>query len=154
MLLRDRTRFEEPHRYLGEDSGDDVSVDRSKNLATYFASVIGYMDDNGNVTFEFIEEPSRWQKWRGKIPERLRSTINLASGTRSVAEIQTDLQAISMDVFDIDLAALSRYKPDIRGQIIIRSEEHTSELQSRGHLVCRLLLEKKNKTQQEDRDRH
>src|SRR5439155_20715453 len=26
----------------------------------------------------------------------------------------------------------------------MRSEEHTSELQSRGHLVCRLLLEKKN----------
>src|SRR5690625_5508784 len=26
---------------------------------------------------------------------------------------------------------------------VIRSEEHTSELQSRGHLVCRLLLEKK-----------
>src|SRR5690625_7110050 len=29
--------------------------------------------------------------------------------------------------------------------IIKRSEEHTSELQSRGHLVCRLLLEKKKK---------
>src|SRR2546422_7485508 len=27
----------------------------------------------------------------------------------------------------------------------VRSEEHTSELQSRLHLVCRLLLEKKNK---------
>src|SRR5690554_7130317 len=27
---------------------------------------------------------------------------------------------------------------------MIRSEEHTSELQSRPHLVCRLLLEKKN----------
>src|SRR5690625_5979456 len=27
-----------------------------------------------------------------------------------------------------------------------RSEEHTSELQSRGHLVCRLLLEKKKRT--------
>src|SRR5207253_8392665 len=27
-----------------------------------------------------------------------------------------------------------------------RSEEHTSELQSRGHLVCRLLLEKKKET--------
>src|SRR5690625_5938800 len=27
-----------------------------------------------------------------------------------------------------------------------RSEEHTSQLQSRGHLVCRLLLEKKKKT--------
>src|SRR5690625_6326492 len=29
--------------------------------------------------------------------------------------------------------------------IDVRSEEHTSELQSRGHLVCRLLLEKKKK---------
>src|SRR5439155_10859414 len=28
-----------------------------------------------------------------------------------------------------------------------RSEEHTSELQSRGHLVCRLLLEKKKKSE-------
>src|SRR5207253_5382119 len=28
---------------------------------------------------------------------------------------------------------------------LFRSEEHTSELQSRGHLVCRLLLEKKNR---------
>src|SRR5690625_6886700 len=33
---------------------------------------------------------------------------------------------------------------EIAGLVDIqRSEEHTSELQSRGHLVCRLLLEKK-----------
>src|SRR2546422_7992289 len=32
-----------------------------------------------------------------------------------------------------------------RGSEAIRSEEHTSELQSRLHLVCRLLLEKKKK---------
>src|SRR5690625_6919933 len=31
-----------------------------------------------------------------------------------------------------------------------RSEEHTSELQSRGHLVCRLLLEKKKHSVQPD----
>src|SRR5207249_6963686 len=31
------------------------------------------------------------------------------------------------------------------GQVVVRSEEHTSELQSRFDLVCRLLLEKKNK---------
>src|SRR5690625_5860858 len=31
----------------------------------------------------------------------------------------------------------------IKGRLT-RSEEHTSELQSRGHLVCRLLLEKKS----------
>src|SRR5207249_10101890 len=31
------------------------------------------------------------------------------------------------------------------GRLVTRSEEHTSELQSRFDLVCRLLLEKKNK---------
>src|SRR5690625_6972884 len=33
----------------------------------------------------------------------------------------------------------------------VRSEEHTSELQSRGHLVCRLLLEKKKKQNKYDK---
>src|SRR3712207_8341878 len=34
-----------------------------------------------------------------------------------------------------------------------RSEEHTSELQSRQYLVCRLLLEKKNRDRQQHRKR-
>src|SRR5271166_6671162 len=34
---------------------------------------------------------------------------------------------------------------DVVNHQVLRSEEHTSELQSRGHLVCRLLLEKKKK---------
>src|SRR3989449_8511488 len=34
----------------------------------------------------------------------------------------------------------------VEQQKVPRSEEHTSELQSRLHLVCRLLLEKKKKT--------
>src|SRR2546422_3269367 len=36
----------------------------------------------------------------------------------------------------------------------VRSEEHTSELQSRLHLVCRLLLEKKKKHKQTAEERH
>src|SRR5690606_42128592 len=39
-------------------------------------------------------------------------------------------------------AGMSRSAPSKRSR---RSEEHTSELQSRENLVCRLLLEKKNK---------
>src|SRR5436305_9814490 len=35
-------------------------------------------------------------------------------------------------------------RPGAFGIVAARSEEHTSELQSRPHLVCRLLLEKKN----------
>src|SRR5258707_11722259 len=38
-----------------------------------------------------------------------------------------------------------RLKPQLRLQPSMRSEEHTSELQSRQYLVCRLLLEKKKK---------
>src|SRR5258708_29406610 len=34
--------------------------------------------------------------------------------------------------------------PECGGNLYQRSEEHTSELQSPDHLVCRLLLEKKN----------
>src|SRR5207249_11102551 len=34
-------------------------------------------------------------------------------------------------------------RPETRSRVAIRSEEHTSELQSRFDLVCRLLLEKK-----------
>src|SRR5947209_13967365 len=44
-------------------------------------------------------------------------------------------------VGDLHVAAVGR-KHELRQ--IVRSEEHTSELQSRQYLVCRLLLEKKN----------
>src|SRR2546429_5365524 len=50
-----------------------------------------------------------------------------------------------------DLVLLHDHLPQVRGFELCRrlkedrSEEHTSELQSRLHLVCRLLLEKKKK---------
>src|SRR6266702_4314201 len=45
----------------------------------------------------------------------------------------------------------SRSLSSLRAYSVPRSEEHTSELQSRGHLVCRLLLEKKkNNTRSAD----
>src|SRR5690348_18063757 len=43
----------------------------------------------------------------------------------------------------IALGAALRLPGAFQGRIMIRSEEHTSELQSPVHLVCRLLLEKK-----------
>src|SRR5690625_7079848 len=46
----------------------------------------------------------------------------------------------SLSSADDGLAALSAWRAYPR-----RSEEHTSELQSRGHLVCRLLLENKKR---------
>src|SRR5256886_14089189 len=44
-----------------------------------------------------------------------------------------------LSIEEVDVAAP---KP---GEVLVKSEEHTSELQSQSNLVCRLLLEKKKK---------
>src|SRR5439155_17966375 len=62
------------------------------------------------------EPPRRFRPARGRRPRTLRACPTL--GNRAAARV--------------------RHRD-------ARSEEHTSELQSRGHLVCRLLLEKKKK---------
>src|SRR2546422_479498 len=49
------------------------------------------------------------------------------------------------------LEAATGRRYEARGVRIRRSEEHTSELQSRLHLVCRLLLEKKKRHHGADR---
>src|SRR5690554_2529799 len=66
-------------------------------------------------------------------------------GFRPVADTIALLRALGID----DLAARLETQPlaDVYQWLITRSEEHTSELQSRPHLVCRLLLEKKKKKQ-------
>src|SRR5690606_40693610 len=52
-------------------------------------------------------------------------------------------------------AITNAHEPKIQiGDIMSRSEEHTSELQSRENLVCRLLLEKKKKNKETSRHEH
>src|SRR2546422_5103789 len=59
-----------------------------------------------------------------------------------VAQIETELEV----VLGNGIPALPP-RGDLVHSLGVRSEEHTSELQSRLHLVCRLLLEKKKKQQ-------
>src|SRR5439155_5277368 len=65
------------------------------------------------------------------------------------AEVSRDEAACDLAVLELgDPGATDRIGELVRRGIPVlaygsRSEEHTSELQSRGHLVCRLLLEKK-----------
>src|SRR5690625_6233867 len=68
------------------------------------------------------------------------SDINL---TEEITTLEKRLETLENDIY-------SNLKPWDRVQMArhqqrptTRSEEHTSELQSRGHLVCRLLLENK-----------
>src|SRR3712207_8290988 len=53
--------------------------------------------------------------------------------------------------FDNGAHVLIEEVVDFTLEIVVRSEEHTSELQSRQYLVCRLLLEKKKKRERSDK---
>src|SRR3712207_7333223 len=55
------------------------------------------------------------------------------------------VQALSAEPDAVDYAAALRELFALDPHTVARSEEHTSELQSRQYLVCRLLLEKKKK---------
>src|SRR5690625_6337568 len=56
------------------------------------------------------------------------------------AEVQLTVINPELKTYETIDALINRGQPGEE-----RSEEHTSELQSRGHLVCRLLLEKNNR---------
>src|SRR5258708_27501584 len=68
------------------------------------------------------------------------------------ADIHRDRERLEETLSDSDLNASNEIlavHSDIRSEKVTalsRSEEHTSELQSPDHLVCRLLLEKKKST--------
>src|SRR2546422_6957557 len=62
---------------------------------------------------------------------------------RSLEEARAELIALH-NFFDPKLVEIGGI-PSAEAAEAARSEEHTSELQSRLHLVCRLLLEKKKK---------
>src|SRR5690625_3016584 len=70
----------------------------------------------------------------------IRELANSRPVTYQGTEVQLDWSQGSQ--LEVWVAAYGPKALQLTGEI--RSEEHTSELQSRGHLVCRLLLDKKN----------
>src|SRR5690625_6742288 len=71
--------------------------------------------------------------------------------TVDVSDIPLTIESDIRKISTVDVTGLCTvdkkeiiFNFSIKGEIILpRSEEHTSELQSRGHIVCRLLLENK-----------
>src|SRR3712207_7606227 len=99
-----------------------------------------------------IRRPPRSPLFPYTTPFRSASTSQLMSvAIRPLAEVLTELPAVGPESpatagapFELyDRESVSPF-PSARWTILLeRSEEHTSELQSRQYLVCRLLLEKK-----------
>src|SRR5690625_5402854 len=78
-----------------------------------------------------------WNAWRyAKRMEELTELLEIAP---AIGEIGLDHR------FEKDPSRFPSQYPLFDFFLEARSEEHTSELQSRGQLVCRLLLEKKKK---------
>src|SRR5690625_5502228 len=80
---------------------------------------------------------SSWLEAMGRYFVPLATTMKLASSPVMNSSTTTRLPALPNDSPDSMPFRVARASS--------RSEEHTSELQSRGHLVCRLLHEKQNK---------
>src|SRR2546430_8016241 len=64
------------------------------------------------------------------------------------ATIRTEREGLEREqvivaIENIGVSAIVSRDQNVRLAIVVRSEEHTSELQSQSNLVCRLLLEKK-----------
>src|SRR5258708_1687610 len=85
------------------------------------------------------------------VRERCRVPL-VASGGAGAAERFAEVfrvarvdAALAASVFHSGEIAIPTLRRELRARGIERSEEHTSELQSPDHLVCRLLLEKKKK---------
>src|SRR5690242_21433834 len=90
--------------------------------------------------------------------EKIAYRLNLHSfPTRRSSDLASDIYGEQLAVQFVDFlrpqeaytgaeALIAQMYLDVaRAREILRSEEHTSELQSHVNLVCRLLLEKKNK---------
>src|SRR5690349_17938164 len=78
---------------------------------------------------------------RGQLAKAAQAVSDLLAeglGRRTVAE--------KLRYYDMSKGELEESQNQLRRCVRLRSEEHTSELQSRRDLVCRLLLEKKKKS--------
>src|SRR6267378_4901446 len=100
---------------------------------------------DGRTRIDFQTDPSRYRHWKLKVDGDV-ATLLMDVDEKGALFEGYDLKLNSYDLgVDIELAdAVERLRfehPQAK-VILLRSEEHTSELQSRRDLVCRLLLEK------------
>src|SRR5690554_7991894 len=108
---------------------------------TLFHRVIdGFMVQGGGFDENFDQKPTG-----DPIENEADNGLKNEAGTLAMARTQDPHSATAQFFINVaDNAFLNHSGKSIQGWgYCVRSEEHTSELQSRPHLVCRLLLEKK-----------
>src|SRR3712207_1499530 len=143
--------FREKHQYLihyvGNPTVDEVSAYRRENPKDMNA----FISENGLEEKPVIAllAGSRRQEIKDNLPDMLKA----ASAFPDCQVILAGAPGISPDYYaryigkakvKVVFGQTYRLLHHAEAALVTRSEEHTSELQSRQYLVCRLLLEKKN----------
>src|SRR5690606_18743205 len=118
-----------------------------KALLLVDENVVSYLLKKLNVNIPHLSESL--DKQIESFPKVSGSSIYLSSSSNSVIQkAQTYLKEFKDEFVSVEHLLLG-----ILNEGDKRSEEHTSELQSRENLVCRLLLEKKKKNKQQNNHR-
>src|SRR5690606_41613735 len=105
----------------------------------YFSLALSRHADASRICFCLPRSPVH----RDLLSFPTRRSSDLVDGVRNLTTACSDVHSYFM-YLSTDFVFSGAYGP-LREEDAPRSEEHTSELQSRENLVCRLLLEKKNK---------
>src|SRR5690554_7452034 len=106
----------------------------------------------GHTALEYKSKLRRLRKIRPDISFSSDFIIGFPGETDK--DFEDTMKLINDIGFDMSFSFIYSARPgtpasDLPDDTPMRSEEHTSELQSRPHLVCRLLLEKKKKEKQQ-----
>src|SRR3712207_3502726 len=129
--------------------GDSVEVlkQQIKENRTTVKDLPDQIPAGGEEDFQmlFQELMDNYSAMEDRISEAQQNVANVDTDQiRRQGEVEaTDAGRRQARELGVDLTKIEGTGAD--GRIIVRSEEHTSELQSRQYLVCRLLLEKKKK---------
>src|SRR5439155_2916793 len=76
--------------------------------------------------------------WLRALEQQLAQPLQRVLCLAAIGVVGAALLRLAERLF-VDADGLLQERPHLLVQLVPRSEEHTSELQSRGHLVCRLL---------------
>src|SRR5690606_20137907 len=138
MLLGEVSRFANALRSFGVKKGDGVAI-YLPNLAEAFIAVLACF--RIGAVYNSIFSGFSQNALRDRLINFKPKVIVTTDGTPRRGNIIKLKEKVDNVIDDI---------PSIEKVIVVRSEEHTSELQSRENLVCRLLLEKKNAARARD----
>src|SRR5690606_4425609 len=125
--------------------------DAAREFAQELKTGVIERDELAKFPFEFVKQMGELGFMGIMTPEQYGGagldTLAYVLVLEEISKIDASAAVIVSAHNSLVLWGLNEYGSEEQKQKYLRSEEHTSELQSRENLVCRLLLEKKKKSE-------